>query len=230
MSRLADVLAIRQVFVPLREIKTMVQTIFAKDISLYELEEQFGLQPTDDPCFTEWLSDSPPVSESDKQALNRVKSNYLNLIKRRFMSEEAVKMVVLSPLLDLAGFYQQPFAIETETSIKISAEDEGVIVKGNIDVLVVQRQLWILVIESKATKFDVMTALPQALADMLDDPKRDRPTLGLLVNGREFVFVKLAQRDTPQYSLSKAFSILTPEQDLYDVLHLLKHIGGLISQ
>jgi hypothetical protein len=208
----------------------MVQTIFAKDISLYELEEQFGLQPIDDPCFTEWLSDSPPVSESDKQALNRVRSNYLNLIKRRFMSEEAVKMVVLSPLLDLAGFYQPPFAIETETSIKIYAEDEGVIVKGNIDVLVVQRQLWILVIESKATKFDVMTALPQALAYMLDDPKHDRPTLGLLVNGREFVFVKLTQQDTPQYSLSKAFSILTPEQDLYDVLHLLKHIGGLIRQ
>jgi hypothetical protein len=230
--------AIRQVFVLLGEIKTMVQTIFAKDISLYELEEQFGLQPIDDPCFTEWLSDSPPVSESDKQALNRVRSNYLNLIKRRFMSEEAVKMVVLSPLLDLAGFYQPPFAIETETSIKISAEDEGVIVKGNIDVLVVQRQLWILVIESKATKFDVMMALPQALAYMLDDPKREllyssasyRPTLGLLVNGRELVFVKLTQQDTPQYSLSKAFSILTPEQDLYDVLHLLKHIGGLISQ
>lgn len=208
----------------------MVQTIFAKDISLYELEEQFGLQFTDDPCFTEWLSDSPTVTESDKQVLNRVRSNYLNLIKCRFLSEEAVKMVVLSPLLDLAGFYQPPFAIETEKSIQISAEDEGVIVKGNIDVLVVQRQLWILVIESKATKFDVMTALPQALAYMLDDPKRDHLTLGLLVNGREFVFVKLTQQDTPQYSLSKAFSILTPEQDLYDVLHLLKHISGLISQ
>ncbi len=207
----------------------MVQTIFAKDISLYELEEQFNLQPTDDPCFTEWLSDSPPINESDKQALNRVRSNYLNLIKRRFISEEAVKMVVLSPLLDLAGFYQPPFAIETETPIKISAEDEGVIVKGNIDVLVVQRQLWILVIESKATKFDVMTALPQALAYMLDNPKGDRPIFGLLVNGREFVFVKLTQQDIPQYSLSKAFSILTPEQDLYDALHLLQHIGGLIS-
>ena len=124
------------------------------------------------------------------------------------MSEEAVKMVVLSPLLDLAGFYQPPFAIETETPTKISAEDEGIIVKGNIDVLVIQRQLWILVIESKATKFDVMTALPQALAYMLDDPKRellcssdDCPTFVLLVNGREFVFVKLTKQDKPQYNL-----------------------------
>ena len=204
----------------------MVQIIFAKDISLYELEEQFGLQPANDP-FTEWLSDSTSITESE-QALNRVRSNYLNLSKRRFMSEEAVKMVVLSPLLDIAGFYQPPFAIETETSIEISAEDEGVIVKGNIDVLVVQRQLWILVIEAKATKFDVMTALPQALAYMLNDPS-DRPTFALLVNGREFVFIKLTHQNTPQYSLSKAFSILIP-QDLYDVLHLLKHIGGLIGQ
>lgn len=102
------------------------------------------------------------------------------------------------------------------------------IVKGNIDVLVIQKQFWILVIESKNTKFDVMMALPQALAYMLDDPKRDRPTFGLLVNGREFVFVKLIKEDTPQYSLSRAFSILKPEHDLYEVLHLLKYIGQLI--
>jgi hypothetical protein len=208
----------------------MVQTIFAKDISLYDLEEQFGLQLTDDSSFTEWTSDSTTVTEQELQALNRVRSNYLNLTKRRPMSEEAVKMVVLSPLLDLAGFYQPPFEIETEISVKISAEDDGIIVKGNIDVLVVQRQLWILVIESKATKFDVMTALPQALAYMLDDPKRSQATFGLLVNGREFVFVKLTQIGIPLYSLSKAFSILTPEQDLYQVLHLLKHLGGLMRR
>ncbi|MFN6461694.1 MAG: hypothetical protein RMZ41_007570 [Nostoc sp. DedVER02] len=53
------------------------------------------------------------------------------------MSEEAVKMVVLSPLLDLVGFYQPPFEIETEKSTDISAVDESIIVKGNIDVLVI---------------------------------------------------------------------------------------------
>ncbi len=208
----------------------MLQTIFAKDISLYDLEEQFGLQLTDDQFFTEWSSDLKTMPVPEKQSLERVRSNYLNLTKRRSMSEEAVKMVVLSPLLDLAGFYQPPFEIETETPIRISAEDDGVIVKGNIDVLVVQRHLWILVIESKNTKFDVMTALPQALAYMLNDPQHDRPTFGLLVNGREFVFVKLTKESTPQYSFSRAFSIFKPEHELYDVLHILKRIGGLISR
>ncbi len=77
------------------------------------------------------------MTDAEKLTLERVKSNYLNLTKRRPMSEEAVQMVVLSPLLDLASFYQPIFEIETEKSIEISAKDEGVIVKGSIDVLVI---------------------------------------------------------------------------------------------
>jgi len=101
------------------------------------------------------------------------------------MSEEAVKMVVLSPLLDLAGFYQPPLRLKD--FIEISAEDEGAIVKGSIDVLVIQKRFWVLVIEAKSTKFDVLIALPQALAYMLNDPNPNQPNFGLLVNGREFV-------------------------------------------
>ncbi|PSP12654.1 MAG: type I restriction endonuclease subunit R, partial [Cyanobacteria bacterium SW_9_47_5] len=112
-------------------------------------------------------------------------------------SEELVKMVVLFPLLPLAGFYQPPFAIETETSIGIAAEDEGEIVKGNIDVLLVQQCFWMLVIESKQVKFDVMTAVPQALVYMLHAPDSQQQTWGMLVNGREFVFIKLVQKENP---------------------------------
>src|SRR4028118_347332 len=105
----------------------MIQTIAARDISLYELEEKFDLQlNTEANFFPEWLENLPLITDAEKQALDRVRNNYLNLTKRRPMSEEAVKMVVLSPLLDLAGFYQLPFEITTETSIEISADDEGV--------------------------------------------------------------------------------------------------------
>jgi len=58
-------------------------------------------------------------------------------------------MVVLSPLLDLAGFTSL-FEIETETSIEISAEDEGAIVKGSIDVLVIQSGFGYLLSKLKA--------------------------------------------------------------------------------
>lgn len=206
----------------------MVQTIQARDISLYDLEDKFGLQLTADVhFFQEWSENLLPLTDAEKQSLKRVTYNYFNLTKHRTMSEEVVKMVVLSPLLDLAGFYQPPFEIETETSIEISAEDEGAIVKGSIDVLVIQKRFWVLVIEAKSTKFDVLMALPQALAYMLNDPNPNQPTFGLIVNGREFVFIKLIQQNQPQYARSYALSI-ERENELYQVLSVLKRLGQLV--
>ena len=205
----------------------MVQTIQAQDISLEELQENFGLQlTTDKKFFREWQDNLPSLTDEEKRCLARVRSNFFNLVNRRPLLEEAVKMVVLSPLLDLAGFFQAPFAIRTETSVEIFAEDKGLTVRGRIDVLVVQQRLWILVIESKSTKFDVMAALPQALAYMLDSPKSDQPKFGFLVNGREFVFVKLQPADVPIYSRSYALSI-DRENELEQVLAALKNIGQL---
>ncbi|MGB3638457.1 MAG: type I restriction endonuclease subunit R [Rivularia sp. (in: cyanobacteria)] len=206
----------------------MMQTIQARDISLYELEEKFGLQLSSDTNFlSEWRNNLPSLTDIEKQSLKRVQSNYFNLTRRRLISEEAVKMVVLSPLLDLAGFYQPPFEIETETSVEIIAEEEGVKLKGNIDVLVVQKNFWILVIESKSTKFDVMVALPQALACMFNSPNREKPTFGLLVNGREFVFVKLVQQEEIKYSRSYALSI-EKDDEFEQVLSVLKRLGELV--
>ncbi|HCF27136.1 MAG TPA: restriction endonuclease subunit R, partial [Cyanobacteria bacterium UBA11049] len=52
----------------------------------------------------------------------------------------------------------------------IISEDEGTVVKGKIDVLVLQEQLWILVIEAKKAQFSLEPGIPQALAYMLDNP------------------------------------------------------------
>ena len=206
----------------------MVETLQTKDLTLAEIQQHFGLQQTTKPnFFPEWRENLPPVTAAEKQILNRVKSNYFNLANSGSFSEEAVKMVVLSFLLDLAGFYQAPFSIKTETSIEIQAEDEGVIVRGKIDVLVIQKQLWVLVIESKSSKFDVMEALPQALVYMLNSPNTEKPIFGFLVNGREFVFVKLIQGKIPEYSRSYALSI-ERENELEQVLSALKNIGQII--
>lgn len=144
----------------------MAQVIQAQNINLIDLKEKFGLKLSDErQFFTEWLEHLPEIADLEKQYLDRVKVNYLNLVEHRPISEEMVKMVVLSPLLDLAGFYRPPFYVETETSVEISAEDEGEIVKGRIDVLVLNQQFWLLVIESKQAGFSLITAIPQALAD-----------------------------------------------------------------
>ncbi len=143
--------------------------------------------------------------------------------------EEGVKLVILAPLLDLAGFFKPPFSIITETSVEISDEDNDLIVRGRIDVLVLQQRFWILVIESKKTKFDVTAALPQALVYMLKNSQNHRPTFAFLLNGREFVFVKLQKANVPIYSRSYALSI-EKENELEQVLAALKNIGNLSYQ
>lgn len=186
----------------------MVQTIAATDITLDYLEEKFCLKlARDDQFFTEWLEELPEITTNEKQFLDEVKEEYFHLIKHCRMLEDLVKMVVLSPLLKVAGFYRPPFEIETEAQVQLADEDEGKIVRGRIDVLVLQGKFWIIVIESKKQQFSLDAAIPQALAYMLSNPNIDKPIFGLLTNGSNFIFVKVAKQDTWQYAFSDLFSI-----------------------
>lgn len=118
----------------------MVQTLKANKATLADLEAQFRLVATRAAqFFPEWIETVGEVTSKDTQALERVKSNFENLLKDPPLLEGAVKMVVLSPMLDLAGFYQPPFRIKTEAEIRITStdEEEGLVISGAIDVLVV---------------------------------------------------------------------------------------------
>jgi hypothetical protein len=86
--------------------------------------------------FTEWLEAFTLLSEEERHLLDRVKANFQELMEEPPMLENTVKMVVLEPLLDLAGLYHKPFRIETETSVALEMKDEGAIIRGRIDVLV----------------------------------------------------------------------------------------------
>ncbi|PSR17971.1 restriction endonuclease subunit R [filamentous cyanobacterium CCP3] len=210
----------------------MVQTIAANTATLRDLKQALGLQQSLDPAFfSEWQQEMPPLSEAEQQLLDRVKANFTALMEDPPMLENSVKMVVLSPLLDLAGFYRKPFRIETETSIDLELEDDGIIIRGRIDVLVLKEQLWLLVIESKRSDFAVTRAIPQALAYMLSNPKSPKttdPTFGLITNGNEFLFLKATQQPTVQYANSRLFSLINPGNELYRVLQTLKHWGAQV--
>lgn len=209
----------------------MVQTIQAETLNLYDVKTKFGLEVVEDEqFFREWSNHLPEVTELERRQLDRVKASYSNLDQHRPMLEDAVKMVVLSPLLDLAGFYLPLFRISTEEPVQIAAEDNGVVVRGRIDIPVVQNQLWVLVIESKSTKFSITQAIPRALAYMMASPNADRLIFGLVTNGIQFIFLKLIKQDAPHYALSDEFTLLRRENDLYGVLGVLKQLGELISQ
>lgn len=207
----------------------MAQTTAARNVKLHELKSKFGLQRVEtETFFREWLDDLPELIETEQQTLDRLKRNYLYLLEYSVM-ESIVKMVVLSPLLDLAGFYEPPFRVEGETNVQVSAEDEGEVIQGNIDVLVIQEQLWVTVIEAKNSEFSLTKAIPQALAYMLASPHPDRPLFGAVLNGSEFLFIKLIFADTPKYGLSDVFSLLNRRNDLYPVLQVFKRFATLMT-
>ncbi|GAX34273.1 restriction endonuclease subunit R [Nodularia sp. NIES-3585] len=219
----------------------MVQVIPAQNITLAYLKEKFALNKSEDQqFFTEWFDSLPEISELEKQYLDRVKSNYLSLFETTPLLEEAVKMVVLSPLLDLAGFYRYPFHIATEESIEISetiiidnereTESAQEIVKGKIDVLVIQNKLWILIIESKRSSFSLAKVIPQALTYMIAAPTSDYPVYSLIMNGEDFQFIKLIKQNKAIiYALSDRFTLYRHENELYKVLQIIMKLGQIFS-
>lgn len=207
----------------------MVQTFQATEITLYDLKARFGLELVEsEQFFREWLDDLPEITEMEKQRLDRVKASYLNLAEYT-MLEEAVKMVVVSPLLDLAGFYLPPFRLVTENQVQISIEDEDIVIKGKIDVLVVKERFWVLVIETKRNGISLEAGLPQALAYMLGSPNNEKPILGMVTNGNNFRFIKLVKEDTPKYSLSDSFDLRDRGNELYGVLSIMKRIAEILE-
>lgn len=217
----------------------MVQVIQAQNVTLAYFKEKFGLQKSvNDEFFTEWFDNLSEITDIEKQYLDRVKTNYLSLVENAPLLEDAVKLVVLFPLLDLAGFYRPPFHIATEETIEISeemitedkenAQDKKEIIKGKIDVLVLQHQLWLLVIESKRSTFSLFKAIPQALTYMLANPKPERPVYSLVINGEDFQFIKLIKKDTPFYALSDKFTLYRGDNELYKVLSILNKLGTIL--
>jgi predicted type IV restriction endonuclease len=206
----------------------MVQVIQGKDVTLAQLIDKYNLQTLDDEQFQEWQNDLPELSDLEKQSLNQVKTEYLHLSRYQIL-EPVVKMVVLSPLLRLAGFYQPPFYISSEKEVEIVSEDEGTIIRGRIDILVFHPPFWVLVIEAKRAGYSLEVAIPQALAYMLDSPDTEKPIYGFVTNGREFQFIKLTVEGVSKYALSYTLS-LNRGDDLHTVVQVLKRLSQLACQ
>ncbi len=194
-----------------------------KDLVLRDVHEQFHLKPSQDAeFFLEWQVEFPEVSAMERERLREIQMDYLHQ-SEDVMHESAVKMVVLSPLLALAGFYRSPFRIVAQKSIKVQARDDGHFYRGLIDVLVLHRQFWVMVVESKRNTFSLEVARPQALTYVSANPMT-LPTFGLITNGINFRLLKLLGRE---YAESNDFS-LRNQADMEVLLQVLKSLGRAV--
>jgi hypothetical protein len=207
----------------------MVQTIQASKIEeLGQLVDLFGLEQTFDPSFfPEWQSDLPDLTELEQQTLLDMRSDYRYLSLHANL-EPIVKMVVVGPLLKMAGFYRPPFRVKAEKRVELLTEDDGVIVRGVLDVLVMHDRFWAILIEAKRVQYSLDAGIPQALFYMLGDPDPGKPIFGVVTNGPDFQFLKLSRDTQPRFSLSNRFYMANSEVELQRVLQILKKLGGLV--
>jgi hypothetical protein len=209
----------------------MIQTYpISKTITTLEaLEQKFKLSPTDNELFfQEWQQDLPELTDQEKETLEQIKRRFLRHRKRVSLTEGVINQLLISPLLTLAGLYDEPFYVTTETSVELEIEEEEEILRGRIDTLIIAPQLWVLIIESKSTiAFPV--ALPQIMTYMMANPNPQIPVYGLIGNGDEFMFIKMLTQGVPQYDFSNIFSLLLPRRNqLEDILQILKQIAKIM--
>ncbi|MGB3754997.1 MAG: hypothetical protein WBA07_01300 [Rivularia sp. (in: cyanobacteria)] len=145
------------------------------------------------------------------------------------MLEGTVNLLVVSPLLELAGFLDEPYQIRSPFGIEIEINDTVETLKGFIDTLVVNDNLWILSLESKRSAIPVGVALPQLFAYMLAQSRQGNLAFGLATNGDEFIFLKLDfSAERPVYGFSRAYSLLPVNHELDTVLRILKRLGNAV--
>lgn len=202
----------------------MVQVIKASNLELHNVKARFNLQEIRDlHFFPEWQGELPSISDFEKQLLDKVKEDFLS-ISEYPLSEEIVKLVVLSPLLSSAGLTRFPFIPDAEKPVEIVFEEEEEVIRGRIDVLSLHQGLWVIIVEAKRHSLNVREGLAQALFHMMSSPDSEKHSFSLLLNGSDFLFVKLVKQNFPQYSLSRLFSLTNPGNDLYSILAILKRL------
>lgn len=208
----------------------MVRSIPISQLTLPELEETKNLSLAEDPnFFSEWREALPHLADEDRRYLDQVQQEYFDQTRSGQISEGLIKLMVVSPLLHLAGFYRRPFEVRLEESVQVEVTEAQEVWRGRIDALVIQDRFWVLVVEAKNSSFGIDMAIPQALGYMLANPNPERLTYGMVTNGSSFAFLKVAQVPQPVYDVSDVMLLLPSRNVLHRVLQAMKKIREQIE-
>lgn len=209
----------------------MAQTAVTQVIkTLNQAYQKLGLRrASDSHFFSEWYEGLPTLNTLEQEALDIIRQRFRYHREEGQVTEGAVNMLVVSRLMELAGFYDPPFRLRSEVPVEIETTVENENLRGRIDFLVVQERFWRVIIESKETEFDVEVGIPQTLAYVMAAPSEQVPLFSMITNGNSFLFVKV-DRQLGIYDFSETYSMLSRTNRLYDVLQILKAIAQIFLQ
>lgn len=88
------------------------------------------VQASDDQLLPKWREELPRLTEVEQAEFDKVQHRYGRHRDRGELSEGTVKLLLVSPLLELAGFYDEPFFVTTEASVEILVEDRDEVLSG----------------------------------------------------------------------------------------------------
>ena len=184
--------------------------------NLNEAHQRLNLTPTNRAdFFTEWQGELPDLLQDEIDTLDRLKARYRYYQADGAITESTVDFILVSPLLELLGLCDPPYKLRGEKYISIEIENGDTLLKGLIDVLVVQDGFWIVLLETKRYGFSVMQALPQTLAYLAS--ANTSQAFGLITTGEDFLFVK-ADLQTREYDISDKFTLSTRRDNQLQVV------------
>ncbi|NET05126.1 MAG: type I restriction endonuclease subunit R [Symploca sp. SIO2B6] len=197
--------------------------------TLAEAQRRFNLLPTEDErFFLEWQVSLPQLSTAEQIALDELRRRYLYQRYQQHLLEGTVTLLLASPLLTIAGFYDPPFKVRAEELVQLKLDDGEEVLQGRMDVLILLNQFLVVVLELKKTALSVWAALPQTFAYLMANPQPKQPSFGMVTNGDDILFVKLVQKSQRNYALSRVFALFTSSREIYSALQVLKRIGQVI--
>ncbi|HEY9602371.1 MAG TPA: restriction endonuclease subunit R [Allocoleopsis sp.] len=209
-------------------------TLNAKNLTLSQVHQLLNFEERFDGSFTSWLS-LEPLTDSERQDLFQIRDDFRSYLIEGKVLEGQIKLLVIGPLLRLAGFYRSPIKISLELDIaSIVIEDEDKTITGRFDILAVNKQqptatdvaFWVLVIEAKNSAVNSLEGLPQLLTYAYQSLERQKLVWGLTTNGMHYQFVLLRQGNPPTYQQMPLLNLMDSESAI-QLLQVLKAIRQL---
>jgi hypothetical protein len=204
----------------------------ASTLTLNDVHRLSKLEMQPQGNFSDFLS-LDPLTELERQDFSRIRDDFMRYYSEGKIAEGLVKFLTLAPLMRLAGFYDAPIRLSVEDSIAIAIEDEDLRITGRLDILAVNTELttttpplWIVVIETKNSKIEVLAGLPQLLAYAFKSLEQQALVWGLITNGLRYQFVQLRRGNRPTYQLMPELNFIDRDRSL-QLLQVFKAICQL---
>ena len=206
-------------------------TLQAKNLTLNEVHQRLDLQPSVQRVrFTDVLN-LPDLTEWEMAKMAQIRIDFQAYWQAGKVLEGQVQLLVLAPLLRLAGYYRSPIQLSLEQAIaEIMLDDEDTKITGRLDLLAARRDavtpLWVLVVESKNSQVDALNGLPQLLTYASQSLTSQESVWGLATNGFSYYFVRLISGETLSYQLLPELNLLDSDRALV----LLQVLKGILLQ